>query len=216
VGETASTGVHGANRLASNSLLECLVFGAQLREIKSETQKAVELCSYEAGERQEDNIHIQNLKSKIQNSDSWQEQFAQITEWREALPRLMWQSAGICREQQSLEQAIAQVERWRDEFAELPISRSLLHELKTDPRRSIQVQPPEASQLRVWSETRNLLDIAYLILKSAVLRTESRGGHYRSDYPQTDPAWQVHTLVEGHAWYKSAPVQAEAESDLAS
>ncbi|PSB67961.1 hypothetical protein C7B61_03425, partial [filamentous cyanobacterium CCP1] len=68
---------------------------------------------------------------------------------------------------------------------------------------------PEAAQLRVWSETRNLLDIAYLILKSAALRTESRGGHYRSDFPQTDPAWQVHTLIEANTWYTSAVVNAD-------
>ncbi|WP_416666395.1 L-aspartate oxidase [Egbenema bharatensis] len=202
VGETASTGVHGANRLASNSLLECLVFGAQLRDIADR---------HLAHSPQQE--PIQNPKSKIQDLEGWQEQFAQIAEWRQALPRLMWQSAGICREQQVLEPAITQVEQWREVFAALPISRSLLEQLKTDPGRSIQVQHPEASQLRLWSETRNLLDVAYLILKSAALRTESRGGHYRSDYPQTDPAWQVHTLVEGHAWYRSAVVQTDPESE---
>ncbi len=43
----------------------------------------------------------------------------------------------------------------------------------------------------------NLLDIGYLILKSAAFRTESRGGHYRSDYPETAASWEVHTVVEG-------------------
>jgi L-aspartate oxidase len=48
-----------------------------------------------------------------------------------------------------------------------------------------------------------LLDIGYLILKSAVFRTESRGGHYRLDYPQTDSNWAVHTVVTGNHWYTS-------------
>jgi L-aspartate oxidase len=55
----------------------------------------------------------------------------------------------------------------------------------------------------LWSETRNLLDIAYLILKSAAFRTESRGGHYRLDYPNPDPNCQAHTLVQYEQWWKS-------------
>lgn len=196
VGETASTGVHGANRLASNSLLECLVFGAQLRDL-GDRERGVESQEgeVESGE-------------KIWDLGDWQGQIAQIAHWRNELPRLMWQSAGICREQRSLDAAILQVEQWREECAELPISRSLLNALET-PSRSIQIQHPEAAQLRIWSETRNLLEIAYLILKSAALRTESRGGHYRSDYPKTDPAWQVHTLVQGNHWQRSTVVQAD-------
>jgi L-aspartate oxidase len=196
VGETASTGVHGANRLASNSLLECLVFGAQLQNL-GDREWGVESKGWEV-----------ESGEKIWNLEDWQRQFAQITHWRNALPRLMWQSAGICREQRSLDAAILQVEQWREEFAALPISRSLFNALET-PRRSIQIRHPEAAQLRIWSETRNLLEIAYLILKSAALRTESRGGHYRSDYPKTNPAWQVHTLVQGNHWDRSTIVQAD-------
>ena len=65
--------------------------------------------------------------------------------------------------------------------------------------------PDVERQLRLWAETRNLLDVAYLILTSAAFRKESRGGHYRLDYPQSDPNWQVHTLVQYHNWWK-APV----------
>ncbi|HIK44363.1 MAG TPA: L-aspartate oxidase, partial [Leptolyngbyaceae cyanobacterium M65_K2018_010] len=59
---------------------------------------------------------------------------------------------------------------------------------------------------RAWGELRNLYDVAWLVLNSAAFRTESRGGHFREDYPQTDPAWQVHTLVEGPQWQKSPPI----------
>ncbi|OBQ34188.1 MAG: hypothetical protein AN487_18715, partial [Anabaena sp. CRKS33] len=55
-------------------------------------------------------------------------------------------------------------------------------------------------ELRLWAETRNLLDVAELILKSAVFRTESRGGHYRLDYPQTDANWEFHTVVQNQEW----------------
>jgi L-aspartate oxidase len=63
------------------------------------------------------------------------------------------------------------------------------------------------AQLRLATETINLLDIGYLILKSAAFRTESRGGHYRADYPQTSNDWQVHTLVKREDWWRSSQVQ---------
>jgi L-aspartate oxidase len=195
VGESASTGVHGANRLASNSLLECLVFGAQLANITLLEDTILE-----------DTI----LEDTIANPESKTPDFPpldlsltpQIQEWRQALPRLMWQSAGICREQQSLEQAIAQVEVWREEFAE--ISQSAIAYIDNPTGRSFSLTLSQVSDLRAWSETRNLLDLSYLILKSALFRTESRGGHYRTDYPDTDNLnWQVHTLVKGNTWKKS-------------
>lgn len=215
VGETASTGVHGANRLASNSLLECLVFGAQLAQL--------ELAQRAEGREQKVEIEALHPQSPIPNPQNpppnWQEQFAQINYWRYELPRLMWQSAGISREQRSLDAAIEQVANWQQAFAALPLSQTLMRFSATDVEidRSPQINSSQADlpqidlpegveQLRLWGETRNLLDVAYLILKSAALRTESRGGHYRSDYPQTDPNWQVHTLIESETWFRSGPV----------
>lgn len=198
VGETASTGVHGANRLASNSLLECLVFGAQLAHLEVAPPHSEALA----------------LKSAIANSQltaqaqiaaqDWENQSAKIAALRTELSRLVWQSAGICREQHSLRDAIAQVEVWQQEFATLPLSQFLL---KLQPGETAHLPLPEANTaIRAWGELYNLLDIAYLILKSAAFRTESRGGHYRLDYPQPDPQWQVHTLVQHHHW-QTAPVQ---------
>jgi L-aspartate oxidase len=187
VGETASTGVHGANRLASNSLLECLVFGAQLQFLDVPHAESDELTPSVSTELKLDDLERQRTA---------------IAQLRDALPRLVWQSAGICREQHTMDEAIAQVERWRQEFNALPLSQSLT---ALTPNQSVLISLPNSDQwLREWGELRNLLDVAYLILKSAAFRTESRGGHYRSDYPQTDAIWQAHTLVEGDRWFKSA------------
>ena len=195
VGETASTGVHGANRLASNSLLECIVFGAQLARITS------------------DELSITNQESPIPHSPSlipslavqeWATQMDKMTALRFELRQLMWQSAGICRQQDVLENAIASLNSWRQTFAELPLSQHLLN---LTPLKTVRFDLPDADQqLRLWGETYNLLDVAYLILKSAAFRTESRGGHYRLDYPQSDPKWQVHTLVRKNQWWKSPPI----------
>lgn len=193
VGETASTGVHGANRLASNSLLECLVFGAQLAFLT--------LPSLEA---------TPSVASPLALPD-WSSQVAQIEFWRYEVPRLVWQSAGISREQRSLEAALLQVEAYRQAFAALPLTRALTTAIQAQPHQRLVLHladsPADYPQaLRLWAETRNLLDVAYLMLKSAAFRTESRGGHYRSDYPHPDLNWQVHTLIEGQQCWKSAPI----------
>jgi L-aspartate oxidase len=189
VGETTSTGVHGANRLASNSLLECIVFGAQLAQIELEAAA--------------DAIAPQPCLLPPLSLTSWADQKAQILKLRQELPRLMWQSAGICREQEILDHAIAQLEVWRQEFNNLPLSQYLLH---LQPEQTAYFPLIEADHLlRTWGETHNLLDVASLILKSATYRTESRGGHYRLDFPQPNPNWQAHTLIQEKRWWLSTP-----------
>ena len=188
VGETASTGVHGANRLASNSLLECIVFGAQIGDIDVDT----DLGDKETRGQEEFEF----------NQSDW-DGLELLKALRQEIPRLVWQSAGICREQKGLDSALAQVETWQQEFAALPLSQFILN---VPTAQSVNFALPDSERLRLWAETHNLLDIAYLILKSAAFRTESRGGHYRLDYPQPDPSWQVHTLVQKEKLWKSQSV----------
>jgi len=193
VGEVASTGVHGANRLASNSLLECLVFAAQLSGLSLPSLSPVPV-----------DLPQEQVPRWQPAVTSWSSQKTKIEELRRQLPGLVWQSAGICREQQTLEAAIAQVKHWRDEFNQLPFSQ---HLLALKPVQRVTLPFAEADlEVRTWAETQNLLDIAYLILKSSAFRTESRGGHYRLDYSRSDPSWQVHTLVQDHHWWRSAPI----------
>lgn len=207
VGETASTGVHGANRLASNSLLECVVFGAQMALLKDEVGEMKD-------EYTGSDFSLYPLSFSLSEVD-WLSQQTKIETIRYELPRLVWQSAGICRDRQELERAIAQVKLWQQAFITLPLSQFLLQLPPGQPANinisDISVNLPanllEVEQcLRLWSETRNLLDIAYLILKSAAFRTESRGGHYRLDYPLTEPHWQAHTLIQYEQWWKSDPI----------
>jgi L-aspartate oxidase len=191
VGETTSTGVHGANRLASNSLLECVVFGAQLTKISI------------------DRASIEPPQAESSGLDFWQERLVETTitsadrvrSIREELPRLMWQAAGICREQNSLETAIDRLKLLQLEFNNLPISQ-LVTQLSPSQSGTLPASISERD-LCTWGETRNLLDIGMLILMSAIMRTESRGGHFRTDFPQIDPNWQVHTIVKENRWSKS-------------
>ncbi len=188
VGETASTGVHGANRLASNSLLECLVFGAQLAYLKIES----------APPNSEEAWDSPNTFHFLESCE-----LDKIQTLRAELPKLIWQSAGICREEMTLDKAIAQVQIWRQEFFQLSLSQALIN---LAPFKTIRFAADADPSLKAWGELYNLLDVADLILKSARFRTESRGGHYRSDYPQPSSDWQVHTVAQGDRW-DTAPVK---------
>jgi L-aspartate oxidase len=181
VGETANTGVHGANRLASNSLLECLVFGQQFKEMEVE--------------RWEESSPSETLMVRETN---WTEEVAYLQKLREAVRVLVWDYAGICRTEEELTSGLAQVKAWREEVAMFEIA-NFFH--RQSPH-SIQFEQPEAEQQLRWAgETFNLLDVAYLVLKSALFRQESRGGHFRADYPRSRSEWQVHTLIQKETWW---------------
>ena len=170
VGETASTGVHGANRLASNSLLECFVFGERL------AQRVCELGirDYELGIRNyELPNYVQSFSQSPTNDCQLLETIATI---KANIQNLTWQAAGICRVQSELETALTQINQWRSQLALLS-----------------QTSRPISS---ISIETRNLADYAYLLMRSALFRTESRGAHYRLDYPESDRQWQAHTIIK--------------------
>lgn len=187
LGENASTGVHGANRLASNSLLECLVYGAQLEHLPlqpgtGETPSATKAVSWA---EEPDMPRV---------GPSFQDR-------RQALAHLMWTAAGISRNGAELEQALAQVTQWRQDFAQHPLTTALTVSWATPAPR--QLGRLNSAVLRDWGELRNLLDVAALILQSAHFRQESRGGHFRQDYPQAQTDWQAHTLVQGEQWQRT-------------
>ncbi len=207
VGEVASTGVHGANRLASNSLLECIVFGAQLRHLGKK----------DAGCRMQDGgCRTQNEGCRIKDVGRWtqdrgrkssfQADLTTIANLRSSLPVVIWQNAGICRTGKRLSTAIAQLDQWRQEFAHLLLTQYLTSIDQGDGIVELNLLGLSAQDVRQWSETRNLLDIGYLILKSAAFRTESRGGHFRDDYPTSQADWQAHTLIHRNLWAKSSPM----------
>lgn len=188
VGENASTGVHGANRLASNSLLECLVFGAQLKELIPEPQPAL------STHRDTDRNTLEDLID-ITPDIEW------LHKHRLAIGQLVWKSAGISREAHQMKIALEQLGQWQTAFEALPLTHAMSSlSAHTTHRLTSQLT---IDTLRIWTETRNLLAVATLVIKSALFRTESRGGHYRSDYPDTEPSWQTHTLIHKLNWKKS-------------
>ena len=151
-GEVASTGVHGANRLASNSLLEGLVFGARTAEAMAADGHPEPREGRDAGPH-----------TRAQGS------FASP---RAELRRRNWEALGLEREGAALREHIAFLDALRGRIP-APLD-------------------------RLSAEDRNLLDVSWAMATSAEFREESRGAHYRTDFPFTDDRrFLGHTLVEG-------------------
>jgi L-aspartate oxidase len=150
VGETTYTGLHGANRLASNSLLECVVLGRSCASLMlEETPEPVpELPDW-------DESQVENADEQVVISHNWDE-----------LRLVMWNYVGIVRTTKRLERALHRIKLLRGEiddyYANFRVNRDLL-------------------------ELRNLVDCAELIVRSALMRHESRGLHYSRDFPHTLP-----------------------------
>ncbi len=150
VGETAYTGLHGANRLASNSLLECVVLGrAAATDIERQPKlKSLSLPAW-------DESRVTDADEEVVITQNWEE-----------LRRAMWSFVGIVRTTKRLERAQHRIALLKEEIDEyytnFRITRDLL-------------------------ELRNLVEVASLIVSSALSRRESRGLHYSLDYPDTLP-----------------------------
>ena len=176
VGEVASTGVHGANRLASNSLLECLVFAHRL---------AVAIQQSDArGERASRPVKVPLAEIGLN--------VAEPEERAQDLAELMWDAAGICRTAKRLQSACDDFRSW-GESGDAVLSLS-----EDTANRTL-----NCSTLYRALELRNLVAIAQLVLKSTAFRCESRGGHFREDCPETDDAWHVHTRIVGNSLKRS-------------
>jgi L-aspartate oxidase len=150
-GECACTGVHGANRLASNSMLEVLIFSKRIveRTLQGSTQ-----------------IIARNVKEiPATLVDREEQEPARLVNLR-ALQDLMWNRVGIIRDGASLKQAVGVLAAWQKG---LP-------------------QPTD----RPSFELNNLLLTGRLVAEASLLREESRGAHFRSDFPQHSPDWEKH------------------------
>jgi L-aspartate oxidase len=160
-GEAACTGVHGANRLASNSLLEGLVFGA--RAAQAMLADGLQLVSADEPENNPAPLPV-GEEEQAENT---------IADLR----RCMWALAGLLRDESTL----------REGLAVHAICEASLAGIVDKERRS-----------RRLAEARALNRVADCILKSAIARTESRGAHYRNDYPaRDDEHFQKHSIVTG-------------------
>jgi L-aspartate oxidase len=150
-GEVACTGVHGANRLASNSLLEGLVFGA-----RAGGAAAMEWAAGTTEATNEAEVFHAALESAADHSKD-------VSSFRNRVRITMWDNVGILRNGDLLGNALSEFKALADE------------------------QMP--------SKARNFLNAAMLVTRAALWREESRGAHFRTDFPETDDKWRVHSII---------------------
>ncbi|HMQ02981.1 MAG TPA: L-aspartate oxidase [Pyrinomonadaceae bacterium] len=147
-GEVSCTGVHGANRLASNSLLEGLVFGALAGEAA-------------ANERDFSTAKVGNTDDNLRASAT-DPNMSISTAVRKRVKRVMWERVGILRDAESMKRAMSEFEQIADS--------------------------------NLSTSSKNFVTLAMLVTRAALWREESRGGHYRTDFPEPSGKWRVHSI----------------------
>jgi L-aspartate oxidase len=163
VGEVACTGVHGANRLASNSLLEAVVYA----------RRAAAAALADRGRLAPPPAPLPDWNPEGTHDPG---EWVLVSHNREELRRLMWDFVGIVRSRSRLERARARL--------------ALIAGEVEDYYRRARLRPELV-------ELRNMVAVAHLVTKSALYRCESRGLHWRSDFPQTDDGkWHRDTVVK--------------------
>ena len=170
-GEDAG-GVHGANRLGGNGVADSIVFGARAGDAMNASAQLQPVSQAFIDER------IKQWTAPLTRADG-----PNPFRLRKRLEDLMWDHAGVIRNAAGLATASASL-------AELEREASTAH------------TPGPIASNPAWNELldlTNLIAVGQMLVQSAALRTESRGAHYREDFPQPDPAWLRNILLEGEA-----------------
>jgi len=172
-GEVACTGVHGANRLASNSLLECLVYGARAGTnaaiFANNYQSSVITGQLKRGSRTAVRDSLTDNR-KLKTDDY------SIESIQDVIRETLWKNVSIERNGEGLQETLAELQDLMERLGRV-------------------LTNPEVADIATV-ETVNMLNVALMITQSALARTESRGAHYRADFPaQDDAEWQQRILI---------------------
>ncbi len=162
-------GVHGANRLGGNALADTQVFGKIAGVSASEACKTTELKTNE-DEVTKEASRIENLikKGTIKPKD-----------FKNNIKQLMWQKVAIVRDEKTLNEALKELLEMKEELSNLDVSDKKQYN----------------SDLVTALEVINMVEICILTVKSAILRRESRGAHFRSDFPETKDEWKKSIVI---------------------
>ena len=160
----ACGGVHGANRLGGNALADTQVFGKISGESASEAAKNTELIINE----EQVNDEASRIESLIKKGSIKPKKF------KAQIKKLMWEKVSIVRDEKTLNAALKELQEMQKDLDKLDVKNS--KQYNTD--------------LVTALEVINMVEICILTVKSAILRRESRGAHFRSDFPETKDEWK--------------------------
>jgi len=176
VGEVASTGVHGANRLASNSLMECLVFARKMSSIVLNNPlnlRKLERLNKDFDIQVTPEEHISIIAGKI-----------------DELRKSCWINLGVSRNKSNMIQFLNHMQTAMDQLKKNPLLNSL-DQIEFD--QTIKLNEPNRRGLNLLLDLKNRQITTLTLLKACLFRKESRGGHYRDDFPIKDKNWECHT-----------------------
>ncbi len=176
VGEVASTGVHGANRLASNSLMECLVFARKMSSIVLNDPP-----KFAKGNRSLQEFDIQDPK---------EDQISKIAEKIDQLRKQCWSNLGVSRNTKNMCKFLHNIQDDMDQLEKNALLNSL-EKIKFHQKVKLSERYRRALNLLLDLKNRQITTIT--LLKACLFRQESRGGHYRDDFPDKDKNWECHT-----------------------
>ncbi len=176
VGEVASTGVHGANRLASNSLMECLVFARKMSSIV--LNKPLNL------------IKLERRKEEFYIPDPQEDNISIIAGKIDELRKLCWINLGVSRNKINMIKFLNHIQNDMDQLQKNPLLNSL-DQIEFD--QELKLNEPKRREINLLLDLQNRQITTLTLLKACLFRTESRGGHYRDDFPIKDKKWECHT-----------------------
>ena len=162
-------GVHGANRLGGNALADTQVFGKISGVSASEAAKNTELKTNDEQVKME----ASRIEGLIKEGS------VKPKEFKNRIKQLMWEKVSIVRDEKTLNEALKELLEMKKELDDLNVSNIKQYN----------------TELVTALEVINMVEICILTVKSAILRRESRGAHYRSDYPETNDEWKKSIVV---------------------
>ncbi len=181
VGEAACTGLHGANRLASNSLMECLVFARQLG--------AIDLPAVSEDEK----VHWRNRGDTISTSEIHARSNTSIGELTRSIDQLSeqcWDVAGVNRSRAGMQTLLKLT---RSAMSPLEREELLCIVNRQSHQQLLELEEPSRQELNLLLDLIHRQRTTALLLEACLFRTESRGGHFRSDAPCSLPQWRRHS-----------------------
>ncbi|MBI2598139.1 MAG: FAD-dependent oxidoreductase [Candidatus Diapherotrites archaeon] len=167
----ATGGLHGANRLGGNSLAETLVFGKIAGVNASDFAKQNKML--EIGE-----IEINSARKEIESF--FNRGFTAPQTLRTQLQEIMWECAGVIKDGEKLREGLEKLQELKENIPKMNVKEGL----------------KKNSELVIALDTTSLVLVAQAVLESALLRKESRGAHYRTDFPKTLGSWQANIFAE--------------------
>jgi fumarate reductase (CoM/CoB) subunit A len=177
-----SGGLHGANRMGGNALVEIIVFGARAGRYAAEYAKRADWIEPEEALTKEEHDRLNGFFKS--------EGIAPKTV-TDKIATFMAEYVGVGRTGTDLKKALVEIESLRTE---------VLPKLRAPQGLRFNLGWVEAIQVPC------MVDVAEMIVRSALFRTESRGAHYREDYPETDPKWLKHTRIKKNMELSTVPV----------